>query len=99
MLAPSDTSLPTVDPNQSLPVQARLTSPKRRPNMRVPTTLYLIADGGRARYVERTGPGSFATFRKFVSAHIHEKAAALGHAGPARIKESATNARHGIEAH
>ena len=39
--------------------------------MRVPRTLYIIADGGRVRYIERIGPNHFKTFRKFVSAHIH----------------------------
>jgi hypothetical protein len=65
--------------------------------MRVPKTLYLIADGGRVRYVERTGPGHFNTFRKFVSAHIHEKASEFLRDRPARVQESATTARHGIE--
>jgi protein required for attachment to host cells len=65
--------------------------------MRVPRTLYLIADGGRVRYVERTGPAHFNTFRKFVSAHIHEKAYELGRDRPGRVQESAAAARHGIE--
>ena len=65
--------------------------------MRMPKTLYLIADGGRVRYVERTGPGHFTTFRKFVSALMHEKASGLGRDRPARVQESATAARHGIE--
>jgi protein required for attachment to host cells len=65
--------------------------------MRMPKTLYLIADGGRVRYVERTGPGHFNTFRKFVSAHIHEKGWELLRDRPARVQESATTARHGIE--
>ena len=65
--------------------------------MRMPKTLYLIADGGRVRYVERTGPGHFNTFRKFVSAHIHEKASELLRDHPARVQESATTTRHGIE--
>lgn len=65
--------------------------------MRMPKTLYLIVDGGRVRYVECTGPGHFNTFRKFVSAHMHEKASTLGRDKPARVQESATNARHGIE--
>jgi protein required for attachment to host cells len=65
--------------------------------MRVPRTFYLIADGGRARYVERTGPGHFSTFHKFVSAHMHEKASELTRDKPGRVQESATTARHGIE--
>lgn len=65
--------------------------------MRMPRTLYLIADGGRVRYVERTGPGHFTTFRKFVSAHMHEKASALGRDRTPRVQESTTATRHAIE--
>src|SRR5262249_17953333 len=65
--------------------------------MHMPKTLYLIADGGRVRYVERTGPGHFNTFRKFVSAHIHEKTSELLRDRAPRVQESATTARHGIE--
>jgi len=65
--------------------------------MRMPKTLYLIADGGRVRYVERTGPGHFNTFRKFMSVHIHQKASELGRHKPTRVQGSATTARHGIE--
>jgi protein required for attachment to host cells len=64
--------------------------------MRVPKTLYIIADGGRARYVERTGPSHFRTFRKFVSANIHDKSSALGRDRPGRVDESATTARHAV---
>jgi len=63
----------------------------------MPRTLNLIADGGRVRYVERTGPGHFTTFRKFVSAHMREKASGLGRDRPARIQESTTATRHGVE--
>jgi protein required for attachment to host cells len=63
----------------------------------MPRTLYLIADGGRVRYVERTGPGHFNTFRKFVSAHIHAKASKFGRDRPPRVQESATTARHAVE--
>jgi len=66
--------------------------------MRVPKTLYIVADGGRVRYVERTGPGHFMTIRKFVSAHIHEKSSALTRDKPARVHESAAAARHAIAA-
>jgi protein required for attachment to host cells len=65
--------------------------------MRMPKTLYLIADGGRVRYVERIGPGHFNTFRKFVSAHIHDKASELVRDRQARVQESATGSRHGVE--
>jgi protein required for attachment to host cells len=66
--------------------------------MRVPKTLYVIADGGRARYVERTGPGHFNTFRKFISAHMHEKSSDLSRDRPGRVRESAAPARHAITA-
>ena len=66
--------------------------------MRVPKTLYIIADGGRGRYVQRTGPGQFSTFRKFVSAHMHEKASELSHDRPGRVRESVGFTRHAIAA-
>jgi hypothetical protein len=66
--------------------------------MRMPRTLYLIADGGRVRYIERTGPGRFNTFRKFVSAHMHDKSSELSRDRPGRVRESATSARHAFEA-
>lgn len=66
--------------------------------MRVPKTLYIIADGGRVRYVERTGAGQFSTFRKFASAHIHQKASELSHDRPGRVRESVGTARHAIAA-
>lgn len=66
--------------------------------MRVPRTLYIVADGGRVRYVERAGSGHFITIRKFVSAHIHEKSSALGRGKPARVHESTASIRHAISA-
>jgi len=64
--------------------------------MRIPKTLYVIADGGRVRYIERVGPGRFNTFRKFVSVHMHEKAAELSPGKPGRVHESMGAARHAI---
>lgn len=64
--------------------------------MRVPKTLYIIADGGRVRYVERTGPGQFNTFRKFISPHMHEKSSALSQDRPGRVHESLGTTRHAI---
>ena len=64
--------------------------------MRIPKTLYVIADGGRVRYIERVGPGRFNTFRKFVSVHLHEKAAELSPGKPGRVHESIGAARHAI---
>ncbi|QIG48931.1 host attachment protein [Nordella sp. HKS 07] len=66
--------------------------------MRAPKTLYIVADGGRVRYIERTILGHFTTFRTFVSAHIHDKSSALTRRKPARVQESATSARHAITA-
>ncbi len=66
--------------------------------MRTPKTLYVVADGGRARYIERVGPARFGTFRNFVSAHIHEKPSDLVNDRLARVQESATAARHAIAA-
>ena len=66
--------------------------------MRAPRTLYIVADGGRVRYIERTGPSHFKTFRKFASAHIHEKSSELTRDRPGRVRESAAPARHAIEA-
>jgi len=50
--------------------------------MPVPRTLYLIADGGRVRYVERAGSGHFRTFRNALSAHMHDKTSEFGHDKP-----------------
>lgn len=66
--------------------------------MRVPKTLYIVADGGRVRYIERTGPGHFSTFRKFASAHMHEKASELSDDRPGRVRESVGAARHALAA-
>lgn len=64
--------------------------------MRTPKTLYIVADGGRARYIQRTGPEHFTTLHDFISAHIHDKAASLTRRKPARVQESASSARHAI---
>ncbi len=66
--------------------------------MRMPRTLYIVADGGRVRYVERVSHEYFKTFRKFISAHLHDKSSALGRDKPARVQESAAPARHSIAA-
>ena len=58
-------------------------------------TLFIIADGGRARFVEkRIGEMVFDTVREVTSdtAHRHSH----DHSG--RVHESAASARHGIEA-
>lgn len=66
--------------------------------MHTPKTLYIVADGGRARYIERIGPAQFSTFRSFVSAHLHEKASELVRDRLGRVRESATTARHAVAA-
>jgi len=60
-------------------------------------TLYVIADGGRARFVERDEIGEFRTIVSFVSSEAHQRAHDLGLDRPARVKESASAARHAIE--
>jgi protein required for attachment to host cells len=58
---------------------------------------YVIADGGRARFVERDANGAFRTITSFVSTELHARAHDLGLDQPARVKESANSARHAIE--
>lgn len=60
-------------------------------------TLYVIADGGRARFVERDENGAFRTIVSFASAEVHQRAHDLGLDRPARVKESANAARHAVE--
>ncbi len=60
-------------------------------------TLYVIADGGRARFVERDGNGEFRTLASFVSSELHDRSHDLGLDRPARVKESANTARHAVE--
>lgn len=64
--------------------------------MRAAKTLYIVADGGRARYVEHVGPRHFATFRLITSEHLHDKGAALSDDRPGRVQESANVTRHAI---
>jgi protein required for attachment to host cells len=58
---------------------------------------YVIADGGRARFVERDENGAFRTVLSFVAAELHERSHDLGRDRPARVKESANTARHAVE--
>jgi protein required for attachment to host cells len=58
---------------------------------------YVIADGGRARFVERNEEGAFQTLSSFISAELHQSAHELGRDRPARVKESASPARSAIE--
>ena len=58
---------------------------------------YVIADGGRARFVTRDDKGAFRTVSSFVSTELHARASDLGLDRPARVKESASPARHALE--
>ena len=58
---------------------------------------YVIADGGRARFVERDEAGAYRTVLSFVAAEMHKRSRDLGLDRPARVKESANSARHAIE--
>jgi len=58
---------------------------------------YIIADGGRARFVIRDGKGAFRTVASLASTELHEHSRDLGLDRPARVKESASPARHAIE--
>ena len=74
---------------------------RRRPNrsclMKKPKLWYVIADGGRARFVERDEEGAFRTLSSFVSTELHKSAHELGRDRPARVKESASPARSAVE--
>lgn len=65
--------------------------------MRIPKTLYVVADGGRARYIEQTGTGRFTTVRSIESAQMHVKSSELSRDRPPRVQESATPVRHAVE--
>jgi protein required for attachment to host cells len=58
---------------------------------------YAIADGGRARFVERDENGAFRTVASLVSADLHNRASDLGTDRPGRVMESATTGRSAIE--
>ena len=58
---------------------------------------YVIADGGRARFVERDEAGAYRTVLGFVAAEMHKRSRDLGLDRPARVKESANSARHAVE--
>ena len=65
--------------------------------MKKPRLWYVIADGGRARFVERDEEGAFRTLSSFVSTELHKSAPELGRDRPARVKESPNPARHAVE--
>jgi len=58
---------------------------------------YVIADGGRARFVEQDDRGTFRTLSNFVSTELHKRSEELGLDRPARVQESASPTRHAVE--
>jgi protein required for attachment to host cells len=62
-----------------------------------PRLWYVIADGGRARFVARDEEGAFRTLSSFVSTELHKSTHELGRDRPARVKESASPARSAVE--
>jgi protein required for attachment to host cells len=62
-----------------------------------PRLYYVIADGGRARFVERDEDGAYRTLSSFVSTELHASSHELGRDRPTRVKESANSARHAVE--
>jgi protein required for attachment to host cells len=58
---------------------------------------YVIADGGRARFVARDDKGAFRTVSSFVSTDLHARSSDLGRDRPARVMESASPGRSAIE--
>lgn len=65
--------------------------------MRKAKLWYAIADGGRARFVERDENGAFRTIASVVSTDLHDRASDLGRDKPGRVMESATTGRSAVE--
>lgn len=66
--------------------------------MKHPRTWYVVADGGRARILQkRDEQEAFDTQREFVSADIHRHTHELGAERPGRVHESANSAHHAVE--
>jgi protein required for attachment to host cells len=65
--------------------------------MKKPKLWYVIADGGRARFVARDEKGAFRTVASFVSTELHARASDLGRDRPTRVMESAGPGRSAVE--
>jgi protein required for attachment to host cells len=66
--------------------------------MRHLTIWYVVADGGRARFVQRRdGDGPFITGQEIESAAIHRASHELGTDRPGRTYESAASATHAVQ--
>ena len=63
--------------------------------MKKPKLYCVIADGGRARFVERDEAGAFRTVSSFVSTELHMSTHELGRDRPARVKERLAVASRG----
>jgi protein required for attachment to host cells len=60
-------------------------------------TWYVIADGARARFVERDEKGAFGTVISFVSTEMRSRSSDIGRDRPTRVHESASATRHAVE--
>ena len=58
---------------------------------------YVVADGGRARFVAQDENGAFRTVLSFVAADMHKRSSDLGRDRPARVMESAGPGRSAVE--
>ena len=66
--------------------------------MKRPRTWYVVADGGRARFLEkRDAQGMFDTIRELVSADLHRRSHDLGTERPGRTFDTAGTAHHAVE--
>jgi protein required for attachment to host cells len=70
--------------------------------MNRPTTWYVVADGGRARIVQKRArqgdrQQAFDTLQEFVSADLHRATHELGAERLGRTRESATSGRHAVQ--
>ena len=66
--------------------------------MEHPRTWYVVADGGRARVLQkRRAQEAFDTQREFASANIHSHTHELGAERPGHGRESANSARHTVQ--
>jgi protein required for attachment to host cells len=58
---------------------------------------YVIADGGRARFIAQDEHGAFRTVLSFVAAELHQRSSDLGRDRPSRVMESAGPGRSAVE--
>ncbi len=70
--------------------------------MKHPRTWYVVADGGRARILQKRAKHgdtreAFETRQEFVSADIHRATHDLGTERPGRVRESGMSARHAVQ--